>query len=100
MLQILEATSYLHRHQIIHRDLKLGNVFLDKDWNVKVRQNHGYGEVDGTKFVRVVAGVIDQFQMSTNGALRPARGASCFAICFVDRVPPLHFWSARWEISG
>lgn len=36
MLQILEATSYLHRHQIIHRDLKLGNVFLDKDWNVKV----------------------------------------------------------------
>lgn len=36
MLQILEATSYLHRHQIIHRDLKLGNVFLDRDWNIKV----------------------------------------------------------------
>ncbi|CAM9486021.1 unnamed protein product, partial [Laminaria digitata] len=36
MLQILEATSYLHRHQIIHRDLKLGNVFLDRDWNIKM----------------------------------------------------------------
>lgn len=36
MKQILEATSYLHRHQIIHRDLKLGNLFLDRDWNIKV----------------------------------------------------------------
>ncbi|CAN0314155.1 unnamed protein product, partial [Ectocarpus fasciculatus] len=36
MLQILEATSYLHQHQIIHRDLKLGNVFLDRDWNIKM----------------------------------------------------------------
>lgn len=47
MLQILEATSYLHRHQIIHRDLKLGNVFLDKDWNVKARRARGWG-VEGT----------------------------------------------------
>ncbi|CAM9360144.1 unnamed protein product [Chrysoparadoxa australica] len=36
MIQILEATTYLHQNQIIHRDLKLGNLFLDKNWDIKV----------------------------------------------------------------
>lgn len=26
----------MHTHQVIHRDLKLGNIFLDRDMNVKV----------------------------------------------------------------
>ena len=35
-LQIVEATQYMHANQVIHRDLKLGNVFLDADLNVKI----------------------------------------------------------------
>ena len=26
----------MHTHQVIHRDLKLGNIFLDRDMNVQV----------------------------------------------------------------
>ncbi|OZJ04910.1 hypothetical protein BZG36_02517 [Bifiguratus adelaidae] len=36
MLQILEACQYMHQHRVIHRDLKLGNLFLDQDMNIKV----------------------------------------------------------------
>ena len=36
MVQILDAVEYLHERQIIHRDLKLGNLFLDKDMHIKV----------------------------------------------------------------
>jgi serine/threonine protein kinase len=36
MLQLIEALNFLHRNLVIHRDLKLGNLFLDKDLNVKV----------------------------------------------------------------
>jgi polo-like kinase 1 len=36
MLQILEATEYMHSHKVIHRDLKLGNLFLNEDMQVKV----------------------------------------------------------------
>jgi serine/threonine protein kinase len=34
--QILEATQYLHENLVIHRDLKLGNLFLDRNMNIKV----------------------------------------------------------------
>ncbi|KAI5694402.1 hypothetical protein M8J75_016245 [Diaphorina citri] len=36
MKQILEGVSYLHDHKIIHRDLKLGNLFLSDNFVVKI----------------------------------------------------------------
>jgi serine/threonine protein kinase len=36
MTQILEATKYIHEQLVIHRDLKLGNLFLDRNMNIKV----------------------------------------------------------------
>jgi polo-like kinase 1 len=36
MRQLLEATRYMHEQNVIHRDLKLGNLFLDKDMQIKV----------------------------------------------------------------
>lgn len=36
MKQILNGVQYLHERRIIHRDLKLGNLFLDDDLHVKI----------------------------------------------------------------
>ncbi|CDO68443.1 hypothetical protein BN946_scf184704.g6 [Trametes cinnabarina] len=36
MVQLIGACHYMHNHQVIHRDLKLGNIFLDRNMNVKV----------------------------------------------------------------
>ena len=36
MVQIIGACRYMHTCQVIHRDLKLGNIFLDAYMNVKV----------------------------------------------------------------
>ncbi|KAH9930802.1 kinase-like domain-containing protein [Amylocystis lapponica] len=36
MVQLIGACEYMHTHQVIHRDLKLGNIFLDRNMNVKV----------------------------------------------------------------
>ena len=36
MQQILQATVYMHNSNVIHRDLKLGNLFLDKKMEVKI----------------------------------------------------------------
>ncbi|KAL3424810.1 hypothetical protein PVAG01_04091 [Phlyctema vagabunda] len=35
-VQMAGAIKYMHAKGIIHRDLKMGNVFLDKDMNVKI----------------------------------------------------------------
>lgn len=34
--QIVEACIYLHEHRVIHRDLKLGNLFLNDEMQVKI----------------------------------------------------------------
>ncbi|KAF8437935.1 kinase-like domain-containing protein [Boletus edulis BED1] len=36
LVQIIGACNYMHTHQVIHRDLKLGNLFLDSNMNIKV----------------------------------------------------------------
>lgn len=36
MKQILDGVHYLHKNRIIHRDLKLGNLFLDDELQVKI----------------------------------------------------------------
>ncbi|KAF8258750.1 kinase-like domain-containing protein [Lactarius quietus] len=36
MVQLIGACHYMHIHQVIHRDLKLGNLFLDADLNIEV----------------------------------------------------------------
>ena len=35
-LQILDALEYLHKNRVIHRDLKLGNLFLANGLRVKM----------------------------------------------------------------
>lgn len=35
-VQMAGAIKYMHEKGIIHRDLKMGNIFLDKDMNVKI----------------------------------------------------------------
>ena len=34
--QIVDACEYLHKKNIIHRDLKLGNLFLNDDMEIKI----------------------------------------------------------------
>jgi cell cycle serine/threonine-protein kinase CDC5/MSD2 len=36
MVQIVGAIKYLHSVRVIHRDLKLGNIFFDPDMNLKI----------------------------------------------------------------
>ena len=36
MLQLIDAVSFMHDSNVIHRDLKLGNLFLSKAMNIKV----------------------------------------------------------------
>ena len=34
--QILDAVNYMHSNGIVHRDLKLENIMIDKELNVKI----------------------------------------------------------------
>uniref|UniRef100_A0A3P8STL8 Serine/threonine-protein kinase PLK n=1 Tax=Amphiprion percula TaxID=161767 RepID=A0A3P8STL8_AMPPE len=36
MTQLLKGVHYLHNNRVIHRDLKLGNIFLNEDMEVKI----------------------------------------------------------------
>jgi serine/threonine protein kinase len=35
-LQMSGAIKYMHRKNVIHRDLKMGNIFLDANMNLKI----------------------------------------------------------------
>lgn len=36
MLQLISAVDYMHSNRVIHRDLKLGNIFLNVNMEIKV----------------------------------------------------------------
>ena len=36
LAQILEAVKYMHANRVIHRDLKLGNLFLGQNLAIKI----------------------------------------------------------------
>ena len=36
MSQLVDGAQYIHAHDIIHRDLKLGNMLLNDDMHVKI----------------------------------------------------------------
>ncbi len=36
MYQLLSGVKHLHEHKIIHRDLKLGNLFLNENMELKI----------------------------------------------------------------
>lgn len=36
MLQIISALQYMHSNRVIHRDLKMGNIFIDENMDLKI----------------------------------------------------------------
>ena len=36
MLQVLQGVDYMHQRRVLHRDLKLENLMLNKDIEVKI----------------------------------------------------------------
>jgi serine/threonine protein kinase len=36
MMQLISAVDYMHSNRVIHRDLKLGNIFLNVNMEIKV----------------------------------------------------------------
>ncbi|EWC45265.1 hypothetical protein DRE_05992 [Drechslerella stenobrocha 248] len=57
LIQMLGAVKYMHSRNVIHRDLKLGNIFLDSDLNVKIG-DFGLAAllIDGTERKNTICG--------------------------------------------
>lgn len=60
--QIILGCQYLHSNQVIHRDLKLGNLFLNEDLEVKI------GEVLGLRVPVLVQEVVRRGRLGNRGA--------------------------------
>lgn len=54
ILEILEGMVYLTERRVIHKDIKPGNILVDKDFHIKV--NHTLRPHD--KFVILAASII------------------------------------------
>jgi protein-serine/threonine kinase len=61
--QLIIGVSYLHNHGIVHRDLKLENLLLDKDRNLII-----------TDF-----GFANRFSVETDDLLSTSCGSPCYA---------------------
>jgi len=57
IVQILGAVKYMHSRNVIHRDLKLGNIFLDDNMNLKIG-DFGLAALllDGTERKKTICG--------------------------------------------
>lgn len=45
--QIVSAVHYCHKNGVVHRDLKLENILLDDNCNIKVKLSRGVGMAGG-----------------------------------------------------
>lgn len=48
--QIVLGCQYLHLNRVIHRDLKLGNLFLNEDLEVKIGEALGLRGLDAAQW--------------------------------------------------
>mmetsp|Transcript_109011 Transcript_109011/g.188733 ORF Transcript_109011/g.188733 Transcript_109011/m.188733 type:complete len:915 (-) Transcript_109011:2719-5463(-) len=56
MLQTLDAVKYMHKNSIIHRDLKLGNLFLNENLDLKIGDFGLAAEVEFGERKRTICG--------------------------------------------
>ena len=87
MHQLLSAIKYIHLHKVIHRDLKLGNVFLGKNLEIKIGD---FGLATRLEFSderkRTICGtpnyIAPEIIMGTTGYSYEVDIWSCGIICF------------------
>ncbi|CAD8057879.1 unnamed protein product [Paramecium sonneborni] len=58
--QILQAIQFMHKRQIIHRDLKLANILLTSEDNIKICDFNWATELIDGKADPVLCGTVDQ----------------------------------------